>query len=141
MVEINASVFIQIINFIILIWALNKFLYTPIRNALSKRKQMISGIEDAIKQSEQSVVEKDQILKISLKEAREKGLKEKEAFENESRDKEKKLIEKINEKIRADLAEIHEKIAIEVETGRLALQKEIDFFADEISRKILGRAA
>jgi len=63
MVEINASLFIQIANFLILIWALNKFLYKPIRQILSQRKSRISGLEGSIQQSEQDMINKDQALK------------------------------------------------------------------------------
>lgn len=140
MVEINASLFIQIVNFLVLIWALNKFLYKPIRLILSQRKEKISGFENAIHQTEQDMVKKDQALKMGLKEARDKGMKEKDAFENEARQEEMKLIEKINEKSRADLAEIREKVTKEAQSARQMLQKEIDTFADQISRKILGRS-
>jgi F-type H+-transporting ATPase subunit b len=140
MVEINASLFIQIANFLILIWALNKFLYKPIRQILSQRKNRISGLEESIQQSEQDMLNKDQSLKKGLKEAREKGMKEKDAFENEARQEEMKIIEKINEKARADLADIREKVIKETQSARLSLQKEIDSFADAISRKILGRS-
>ena len=139
MVEINASLFIQIANFLVLIWALNKFLFKPIRLVLSQRKNRISGLEEGIKQSEQDMINKDQALKMGLKEAREKGVKGKDAFENEARLEEMKLIERINEKARADLADIRSKVAKETQSARLSLQKEIDSFADEIIRKILGR--
>jgi|WetSurMetagenome_2_1015567.scaffolds.fasta_scaffold40759_3 F-type H+-transporting ATPase subunit b len=140
MVEINASLFIQIANFLILIWALNKFLYKPIRQILSQRKSRISGLEGSIQQSEQDMINKDQALKKGIREAREKGKKEKDALENDARQEEMKIIEGINEKARADLAEIRNKVAKETQSARLTLQKEIDNFADAISRKILGRS-
>jgi F-type H+-transporting ATPase subunit b len=140
MVEINASLFIQIANFLILIWALNKFLYQPIRLILSQRKNRISGLEEGIRQSEQDMIKKDQALKMGLKAAREKGMKQKDAFENEARQEEMKLIEKINEKARADLAEIKDKVSKEVSAARQVLEKEIERFADQISQKILGRS-
>ena len=140
MVEINVSLYIQIVNFLVLIWALNHFLYKPIRNILIQRKERISGLENTISQSAEDAAKKDQAFKKALKTAREKGFNEKDALENEARLEEKKLIEKINEKARADLAEIKEKVVQETQTARQALQKEIDLFADEISSKILGRA-
>ena len=41
----DASVFIQMINFIFLIWILNTLLFKPIRNILLKRKQEFEGLE------------------------------------------------------------------------------------------------
>jgi F-type H+-transporting ATPase subunit b len=61
-------------------------------------------------------------------------------MENDARAEEMKIIEKINEKARADLAEIREKIIQEAEQARQALLKEVDGYAEDISRRILGRA-
>ena len=140
MVSLDSTVFIQIINFLFLIWALNAVLYKPIRNILSQRKEKIAGLEVGIDQFSQGAVQKDQALKLGIKEAREKGNREKEALENEARQEEIKLIEKINEKARGDLAEIRERIVRETDQARKALLKEVDGFAAEISRRILGRA-
>lgn len=140
MVSLDYTVFIQIINFLFLIWALNTVLYKPIRNILSQRKEKISGLEEGIDRSEQGAVEKDQAFKMGIKAAREKGNREKEAYENEARQEELKLIEQINEKARADLAAVKEKVARDAEQARQALLKEVDGFATEISRRILGRA-
>ena len=139
MVSLDSTVFIQIINFLFLIWALNTVLYKPIRNILSQRKEKIAGLEEGIDQFSQGAVQKDQALKSGIKEAREKGNREKEALENEARQEEIKLIEKINEKARGDLAEIRERIVRETEQARKTLLKEVDGFAAEISRRILGR--
>ena len=140
MVNLDSTLFIQIINFLILIWALNTVLYKPIRRILSQRNEKITGLENGIDQSEQNATEKDLALKAGIKQARENGLMEKDALENEARAEEMKIIEKINEKARADLAEIREKIAQEAEEARQALLKEVDGFAEDISRRILGRA-
>ena len=140
MVSVDGSVIIQIINFLILIWALNAVLYKPIRRILSQRNEKISGLSSGIEQSEQDAVEKDLALKTGIKQARENSLRDKEALESDARQEETKLIEKINEKARVDLADIRERIAREVEEARLALLEEIDGYAEDISRRILGRA-
>ncbi len=140
MVSLDGSVIIQIINFLILIWALNAVLYKPIRRILSQRNEKISGLSSGIEQSEQDAVEKDLALKTGIKQARENGLRDKEALESDAHQEETKLIEKINEKARVDLADIRERIAREVEEARLALLEEIDGYAEDISRRILGRA-
>lgn len=140
MVSLNTTIFIQIINFLLLIFALNTVFYKPIRRILSQRKEKIAGLESGIAQSEHDAVEKDVALKSGIKQARENGLRTKEAFEAEAREEEKKIIEKINDKARADLEEVRAKIAREAESARIALLKEVDGFADDISRRILGRA-
>lgn len=140
MVSINTTVFIQIINFLILIWVLNIVFYKPIRRILAQRKEKILGLEKNIDQSEQDAVKKDLALKSGIKQARENGLRTKDVLEAEAREEEKKIIDKINDKARADLEEIRIKIAKEAEAARQSLLKQVDGFADDISQRILGRA-
>lgn len=131
---------VQIINFLVLIWALNKVLYKPIRRIIARRNEKVAGLEENITRFEQDALEKDQALKAGIREAREKALKEKEAYEAQARQEEMKLIEQINEQSRAELVQIREKIVKEVHEARSYLQQQIDSLADDISRKILGRA-
>lgn len=140
MVSVDGTLFIQIINFLFLIWALNIVLYKPIRRILIQRKDKISGLEEGIDRFEQDAVEKDQALTSGIKEARNSGMNEKAAFEDEARAEETKIIAKINEKARVDLMEIRERITRETEDARQMLLKEVDTFAENISRRILGRA-
>ena len=140
MVSIDGTLFIQIINFLFLIWALNSVLYKPIRRILLQRNDKVNGLEEGIERFEQDALEKDQAFASGIKEARGKGINEKAAFEDDAKAEEMKLIEKINEKARADLAEIREKIVLETEEARQALLKEVDSFAEDISLRILGRA-
>ena len=45
MVNVDVSLLIQIINFIVLIWVLNLVLYKPIRNILIQRKEKVANLE------------------------------------------------------------------------------------------------
>lgn len=136
----NWSVVIQIANFIFLIWVLNLILYRPIRSVLIQRKQKISGLEQSIESFNRDVKEKAEAIATSIKQARGKGIQEKETLLDAATEAEKKMIAKINEKTQADLAEVREKIAKDAEEIRQSLLQEIDEFAAAISQKILGRA-
>lgn len=140
MININGSLIIQLINFIVLIWALNLVLYRPIRGIIAQRKEKVTGLENGIGRFEQDASDKAGAIQSGLRSSRETGLKEKTALEAQAREEELQLLEKINEKARQDLTEIREKVARETESVRKALQPQVDKFADEISNKILGRA-
>ncbi len=140
MVNVDASVFIQIINFIFLIFALNIVLYKPIRKVLIQRKEKITGLEQGIDTADKDAKEKDDAFMSGIKDARAKGLKGKGILLQEASEEEKKVLEKINKKAQADLAEVREKIAKEAESVGKSLHQELDVFANEIGQKILGRA-
>jgi F-type H+-transporting ATPase subunit b len=140
MISLDGSLFIQIINFLFLIWALNVVLYKPIRNILIQRKEKITGLEQNIDASNIDIKEKDDAFISGLKEARAKGMGEKDALIQVATDEEKMIIEKINQKAQADLAEVRDKVAKDAEGVRVSLQEQLDDIAIAISHKILGRA-
>lgn len=134
------TLFIQIANFLILIWVLNLILYRPIRNVLIRRQEKINGLEESIDVSHRDVQEKEQAFASGIREARMKGLEKKEVLLSEAAEEEKKILAKINEKAQADLAEVREKLAGEKDSVRAELMQKIDDFAQTIGQKILGRA-
>jgi F-type H+-transporting ATPase subunit b len=136
----DESLFIQIVNFLFLIWAMNILLYRPIRNVLIQRKEKFASLGENIETLTRDAQEKDDAFAEGLKEARAQGLKEKEVFVQAASEEEKEIIAKINQKAQADLEEVRTKIAKDVEAARTSLQKEVDTFADAIGEKILGRA-
>jgi len=140
MVSVDSSLYIQIVNFIFLIWALNAILYKPIRNILLQRKGVITGLEQGIETAEGDASEKGEAFSTGIKSARADGLEKKKAMLEEAAQEEKAIIEKINSKAQAELADVKAKIAAEAETTREALQAELDTFANAIGQKILGRA-
>ena len=139
MINVDKSVFIQIINFLFLIWAMNVVLYKPIRKILLQRKEKIAGLEQSIENFGKNAQEKEDAYASGIKEARAKGQKEKEALLLTAQNEEKQLIEKINKKAQEDLVQMRDKIAKEAESVRISLQNEVGTFAAAIGQKILGR--
>lgn len=136
----DISVVIQIGNFLVLIWALNVIVYRPIRKIIQQRKEKVENFETTIDTYNSDIQEKDEAFTAGLKAARAKGLNKKDALLHEGIDEEKKIIENVNANAQAELVEIREKIARDVEAARASLQEKIDGFANDITQKILGRA-
>ncbi|MDO9110264.1 MAG: ATPase [Desulfatirhabdiaceae bacterium] len=140
MINVDGSVFIQIANFIFLIWVMNMILYKPIRKALLQRKEKVSGLERSIAEFSTQALDKENAFASGIKEARVNGMKEKQALIQSGSDEEKIIIESINQKAQAELAKSREKITKDAESVRISLQKELDTFVNAIGQKILGRA-
>lgn len=139
MIKVDVSVFIQIVNFLFLIWALNLVLYKPIRKVLLERKEKVEGLEQSIENLNINAQEKEDAFTSGIKDARSKGQIEKELLLSAAQNEEKQLLEKINKKAQDDLAQMRDKIATEAENVRISLQNEVDVFANAIGQKILGR--
>lgn len=140
MIKVDGSLFIQIVNFLFLIWIMNVVLYKPIRNVLIRRKEKMGGLEQNIASAVNDAKEKEESFANGIKEARSRGMKKKDALIQEATQEEKRIVEEINKKAQANMTEIREKISKEAEGVQASLQKEIDSFAQAIGEKILGRA-
>jgi F-type H+-transporting ATPase subunit b len=139
MINIDGSLFIQIANFLVLIWILNIVVYRPIRKILIERSEKVTGLEKGIETRLKDAHEKDEEFSQGIREARSRGMKEKEALMEEATAEEKQLLAKINEKAQADLAEVRSQIETDIESVRTSLQAKVDDFAQAIGQKILGR--
>lgn len=136
----DISMLYQMINFLILLFVLNLVLYKPIRNVLLERKAKIEGMQEGVQKASNDLVAGEDAYKDGLKQARSKGLKEKETFIEEASQEEKEIIDRINKKAQANLAEIKKQVAVETEQARKSLENEVEEYAKAIGEKILGRA-
>ncbi len=136
----DGSTIIQLVNFLVLLWILNQIFFRPIRQVLIQRKEKIDGLKGGVKKLAEDEIEKGNAFENGLKEARSKGLKEKETFIDQASAEEKEIIGKINKEAQAKLVEIKKQVAEETEKARVQLEKEIENYARNIGEKILGRA-
>jgi F-type H+-transporting ATPase subunit b len=131
---------LQAANFILLVFLLNIVLYRPIRNILKQRKAKIDGLEQDIQSSTSDLAEKETTYAAGIRDARKKGMLEKDALVQAAADEEKKILDKINADALEELNAVKAKVAQEAEAAKAALLKEVDTFANDIGKKILGRA-
>ncbi|SDU14814.1 F0F1 ATP synthase subunit B family protein [Desulfobacula phenolica] len=136
----DISLMYQMINFLVLLFVLNLVLYKPIRNVLLERKAKIEGMQNGAEKAAGDLIAGEDAYKNGLKEARSEGLKTKEAFVEEASQEETEIIDRINKKAQANLAEIKQQVADETEQARKALEGEVEAYAKAIGEKILGRA-
>ncbi len=136
----DISTVIQMINFLVLLYVLNLVLYKPIRNVLIERKAKIEGMQEGAQKAATDLVAGEDAYKNGLKQARAEGLKQKEAFVEEASKEEQEIIDGINKKAQANLAEIKQQVATETDQARKALETEVEAYANAIGEKILGRA-
>ncbi len=140
MIEVSPFLFVQMVNFILLIFILNAILYKPIRNILIERKKKVQGLEESIESSQSDAAESGQAFKAKMGEAKMKGYQEKQALKEAGQEEENRLIEEINQEAQADLEAVRAQIAKDAEAAKGKLQAEVKVFSATIAEKILGRA-
>ena len=140
MISVSPFLFVQMANFILLIFILNAILYKPIRHILIERKKKIQDAEEAIEGAKRSADEAGQTFKTKIGDAKMKGHQEKEALKQAGQEEEKRLVDEINQKAQAELEAVRAQIAKDAESARDKLKVEIKGFSAAIAEKILGRA-
>ncbi|MBF0199862.1 MAG: ATPase [Desulfamplus sp.] len=139
MVSVDGSLFIQIINFLFLLYVLNLLLFKPVRRILIERKEKIYSLEKGVERLASRREEKDAAYKDGIKCAIAEGLRKKEEIVEQASLEEKAILEKIAANAQADLVRVRSQIAEESRKARSALENEVDIFARAIGEKILGR--
>ena len=140
MIKFDWSILLQIVNFLVLVWLMNLVLYRPIRSILKKRAEKVDGLKQDIERVTNQGAEKEKAFDEGIRAARIKGMKAKEELVAQAADEEKRVMEELNKKAQAQMAETRETVAKDVEKAKASLLKEVDAFSNAITQKILGRA-
>ncbi len=139
MIELDWTLFVQIINFLVLVLLLNVVLFRPIRRSLLERQARISGFEGDITQmSDQSQGVLGQVQE-NLTDARRQGLSHREALRQEGAQAEASLLEQVKKEVEAEWARVEEKIKADIGKARKALEVQAQAFGQQLASKILGR--
>jgi len=140
MVSVDCSVFIQIVNFLLLIYLLNLILYKPIREIIVKRSNKFKSLKSDIKIMTNDLLNNEIKVKDELEAAISIGKDKQKHLVLEAKKEESRILSEINDKAQSKLNEFRAKIKKDIETSKVKLNQDLNIFAEAISQKILGRA-
>ncbi len=134
------TLFIQIINFLILLIILNVFLYKPIRGILVKRRKeemsLKNSIDDFQSRSDQNKKGVEQGKIKALKE----GVAEKENFKQLGQEAEQGILLDASSEAEKKIRNAREEIQSKVMDVRKSLEDQVALFSNDLVEKILGRS-
>lgn len=140
MIDINISLLIQLINFIILLIALNFILFKPIRQIMQEREQGISaslGDASAAQDRMQNLMEN---YNASLAEAKQKAALAYNALYQLGLDSQRDMVAAERAKGGEMLDKARAEVSAASAAARTDLRKEAERLSQEITSKLLGRA-
>ncbi|MGO8878115.1 MAG: hypothetical protein ACLPVO_13490 [Desulfomonilaceae bacterium] len=140
MINVNFTLFIQLINFLILLLLLNSLLYKPVLAKIRERESKIKADRDKASQLDAEVLEQEKKHQEALIEARQVAGKEKAELLAEAKKSEADILEKARIEAARIVDDMKSSIQAESEKARAALKGEMAPLAQSISEKILGRA-
>lgn len=140
MISIDWTIFLQFVNFIVLMVVLNAILYRPLRNMLKHRKETIDGSHERANELESQIDEKMARYEEKLQDAKLKGNQEKSQLRQAAASEEATLIGQARDEATQRLQVVKDRVAGEADAASKKLQAGAESLAAEIATKILGRA-
>jgi len=139
-VSIDYSLGIQIVNFLILIFILNKLLYKPILAVLDQRKKQIDDSEAEIALLQKSVDQKMSAYEEKLQLAKTEALAIKKNLIKQGDEEAKVLVDAARAEVPGMQEAFRLKTASEIESARNILSDNSRKLSVEIAEKIMGRS-
>ena len=139
MIDIDWTLFVQIANFLLLVFLLNMVLFRPIRGTLKERQNLISGMQSDISSMTETEQEVRQDIQSELLSARKSGINKRDMIKQEGSAVEAGLMEKAKAEVDDEMERMTNKIKADVAAARDALKPQAESFALDLAAKILGR--
>ena len=139
MIDIDWTLFAQIINFLLLVFLLNVVMFRPIRNALKARQAKLLAQETEINVLTDKGRSLEDEIKEELAAARRAGAGARETLKQEGAQAEITLLEEVKRQAELEWATVEKKIKADMAKARASLQTQAQSFAQLLATKILGR--
>ncbi|MFO7737699.1 MAG: hypothetical protein R6V46_04445 [Desulfatiglandaceae bacterium] len=146
MLEIDFSIWppgtlwIQILNFLLLLFLMNIFLYKPIRSILARRKQETNALEGTIESYQNLSSENEKGIEAGLARIRKEGSSKKEMLKGQGVVAEKEMLQEAFASADSKMDQAKEEIENRMTEVRKALDQQVAVFSEELAEKILGRS-
>lgn len=139
-ISLDISLVIQLINFLLLILALNVFLYRPIRKILAERNALFTRLKDKAAQAKAEIengeAEKERLHAESVR----KALSRKNDIVLKSKEQEKSIVTEAQEKAERQIEDARKSLQQALSKAREELNSETREIAKEMAGKVLGRS-
>ena len=139
MIDIDWTLYAQIINFLLLVFLLNVVLFRPIRKALKDRQAKLLAQETEINVLTDKGRSLEDEIKEELAAARRAGAGARETLKQEGAQAEASLLDEVKRQVEVEWATVEKKIKADMAKARASLTKQAQTFAQLLATKILGR--
>ena len=140
MINLDITLVIQMVNFLILLFVLNVILFRPIRNIIKERNQVIQNFNSDISSLTDDAQDSIERFEQKLLEAKKEGMARVQDMKGEGEEAEAELIVATNEEVQAKIEEARNKVAADIQEARTQLQTQVQAFSVAVTEKILGRS-
>ncbi|NIQ92079.1 MAG: ATP synthase F0 subunit B [Deltaproteobacteria bacterium] len=141
MIDINLTIVIQVVQFLLLLFILNRFLFRPTINLIEEREQKITTWKEETKNFHESMQERLQSYENQILEAKAQAQEQQELVTVELQKEEDKKLEAVSEEAVRIVVSTREKLQEETELLRGQLREQAEEMSQLVAEKVLGRKA
>lgn len=134
------TLFIQMVNFLVLLFFLNLILFRPIRKIIKKRNQIMDDFNEDITTMSDRAQESMEQFEQKILGARQEGMARIQSMKDEGEEMEGQLIAATNQEVQGKIEAAREKVASEIQGARTQLHEQVQSFSVALTEKILGRS-
>jgi F-type H+-transporting ATPase subunit b len=139
MVEINLTIVIQVLQFLIVVFILNRLLFKPISRVMAERQEKISAWEEKTQNSQETARLKLESYENQLRDEKAQAQEGQELLTNELQQQEEENLRAVSEEASRLVASTQEAIEEETERLRAELRQQAAELSLMLAEKVLGR--
>ncbi|WP_029897291.1 ATP synthase F0 subunit B [Desulfohalovibrio reitneri] len=138
MIDLDITIFIQLVNFLIMWFVLDLILFRPIRGIIRKRNEHMEQQMDTVEKFSGQATEKLKNYEAALAEARTAGAQERDRLKEEGLGKEQELVGAAQKDASAKVQASRQEISAEADKAKETLKADVRKLAEAATAKILG---
>ncbi len=139
MISLNWTLILQFINFIVLLYLMNKILFQPLRKVMEERHETIAGSHAHARDLQADIDEKMSRYQQQLAQAKKMANDERAQLRRLASEEESKMIASAQSNANVRMDQIREQVAKESGRANQTLKEQSAILAQQIATKILGR--
>jgi len=140
MVDIDYTLFIQLVLFLLLIWILNQVLYKPLLRIMDRRKEILDKAQEEVKTVQETIDRRVAEYEEKIRAAKMEAMGQKGDLAKEGTQAAKVITDKAKTEIAGMMGEFQAKLEKELASARELLRNQSLRISSEIAEKVLGRS-
>jgi len=138
MIEFNATIFVQMINFFIFLFIMKIILFKPLLESIEKRRKYISSLENDIKDKLAKFEQAEKKYQEQLNQARQDAQDLIAKNTNLAEEEKQKIVKSAIDETKSVFDGFKKELVDEADKAKIELLREVDSLAKEISEKVLS---
>ncbi len=139
MISINATLLVQIINLLVLIFILNRLMYKPLAKMIAEREVTLKGGIEEAKALQNKAAESKSTYRRQLGEGRQQVRDRLEQVRRKAEGEARQIIDQAQEKARGQAEKMVAEIQAEMTQARGEIKAQAEAVAANMASRVLGR--